>query len=181
MVALARPVEQGSLPLVHQTQHVHDSRKLNGGPPHSVCRFPGQQADPFAPRGETWLPFPPRSEHVIERARGQEGLRGVGGWVRTSCGDRQTQTVLNKHNERQGLCPWRPPQGGARDQSSLRAGACRPREKRARPITGLAPALTLTTPCPVLGALLRALLSLRREVALETTVQKRQSWLTGKL
>ena len=36
---------------------------------------------------------------------------------------------------------------GARDQSSLRAGVCRPREKLARSITSLAPALTLTTPC----------------------------------
>ena len=63
---------------------------------HSVCRFPGQQADPFAPREETLLPFP-RSENIIERARGQEGRRGVGGWVRTSCEGRQTQTVLNKH------------------------------------------------------------------------------------
>jgi len=55
------------------------------------------QADPFAPRGEPLLPFPPRSENIIERARGQEGRRGVGGWVRTSCKGRQTQTVSNKH------------------------------------------------------------------------------------
>ena len=40
-----------------------------------------------APHGETLLPFPPRSENITERARGQEGRQGVGGWVRTSCKD----------------------------------------------------------------------------------------------
>jgi len=50
----------------------------------------------IAPRGETLLTFPPRSENIIEQARGEEGRRGVGRWVRTSCEDRQTQTVLNK-------------------------------------------------------------------------------------
>ena len=54
----------------------------------------------IAPHGETWLPFPPQSENITERAPGQEGLRGVGGWVQTSCEDRQTQTVLNKHTQR---------------------------------------------------------------------------------
>jgi hypothetical protein len=48
----------------------------------------------------------------------------------------------------QGFCPWSPPRGGARDQSSLRAGACRPREKRARSITGRAPAFDLDHALP---------------------------------
>ena len=85
------------------------------GPPHSVCRFPGQQAGSFTPRGETLLPFPPRSENIIEPARGQEGRRGVGGWVRTSCEDRQnTNCIKQTTQNEQGFCPWSPPRGGAR-------------------------------------------------------------------
>ena len=59
-----------------------------------------------APHGETLLPFPPRSENITERARGQEGRQGVGGWVQTSCAD----TQINRSCK-------------ARDQSSLGAGA----------------------------------------------------------
>jgi hypothetical protein len=55
-------------------------------------------ADMFsAPHGETLLRFPPRSENITERARGQEGRRGVGGWVRTSCKDTQIHTNCIKH------------------------------------------------------------------------------------
>ena len=50
-----------------------------------------------APQGETLLPFPPRSENITERARGQEGRQGVGGWVRTSCADTQINTSCIKH------------------------------------------------------------------------------------
>ena len=102
-----------------------------------------------APPGETLLPFPPQPENITERARGQEGRRGVGGWVRASCADTQINTNCIKHTkELQGFCPWSPPRGGARDQSSLRAGACRPREKRARSITGRDPAFDLDHALP---------------------------------
>ena len=66
----------------------------------TLCFSPGgprAASKLIAPHGETWLPFPPQSENITERAPGQEGLRGVGGWVQTSCEDRQTQTVLNKN------------------------------------------------------------------------------------
>ena len=50
-----------------------------------------------APHGETLLPFPPQPENITERARGQEGWRGVGGWVRTSSRDTQINTSCIKH------------------------------------------------------------------------------------
>ena len=50
-----------------------------------------------APHGETLLPFPPQPENITERARGQEGWRGVGGWVRTSSRDKQINTSCIKH------------------------------------------------------------------------------------
>ena len=50
-----------------------------------------------APHGETLLPFPPRSENITERVRRQEGLRGVSGWVRTSCKDTQINTNCIQH------------------------------------------------------------------------------------
>jgi hypothetical protein len=50
-----------------------------------------------APHGETLLPFPPQPKNITERARGQEGCRGVGGWVRTSCRDTQINTSCIKH------------------------------------------------------------------------------------
>ena len=61
-----------------------------------------------------------------------------------------TQTVLNIKRA-QGSCPWRPPQEGARGQSSsARRGLPSKGEARAlhhQP----APALTLTTPCSLLS------------------------------
>jgi hypothetical protein len=75
--------------------------KAGGRVGHNTQFADYRAADRFsAPHGETLLPFPPQSENITERARGQEGLRGVGGWVQTSCEDRQTQTVLNKHTQR---------------------------------------------------------------------------------
>ena len=57
--------------------------------------------------------------------------------MRASCADTQINTNCVKDTKGlQGFYPWSPPRGGARGQSSLRAGACRPREKRARSITG---------------------------------------------
>ena len=62
---------------------------------------------------------------------------GVGGWVRVSCADTQINTNCIKDTKGlQVFCPWSPPRGGARDQSSLIDGACCPREKSARSITG---------------------------------------------
>jgi hypothetical protein len=121
---------------------------------HSFCRTTGQRLEKlcshFLLRPKTL-----QSERADKRDCG-ESAGGCKHRAEINC-------IKQTHNERQGFCPWSPPRGGAWDQSSwdqssLGAGACRPREKRAPPITSPAPALTLTTPCPVIGALLSALL-----------------------
>ena len=94
-----------------------------------------------APRGKTLLLFlldiqRHPSERAGKRDRGESAV-GARYIVR---GNDTTQTVLNKNIEgAQGFCPLSPSQEGARDQSSLIAGACRPREKLApspaRPLT----------------------------------------------
>jgi hypothetical protein len=50
-------------------------------------------------------------------------------------------------NERKAAALGVPRKGVLGIKVLLRAGVCRPREKLARSITSLAPALTLTTPC----------------------------------
>ena len=121
------------------------------GPQHSVCRLPGQRTGSVHPMKKLCSHFLLDPKKITERARGQEGRRGDGGWVRASCAVTQINTNCIKHTKKlQGFCPWSPPRGGALDQSSLRAGACRPRETRAlhhRPCPSI---LTLTTPCPML-------------------------------
>ena len=85
----------------------------------------------------------------------EEGARSGRGVKEGRGSDRSASKVVRGVVEVSGRTKSR-----RRTQSSLHAGACRPREKSAPPITGPAPALTLTTPCPVLGALLSSMLSL---------------------
>ena len=124
-------------------------KERTSGLQHSVCRSPGSGQAQCTPMEKICSHFhlDPKTLQS-ERADKRDGGESAAG-----CGHRakidKAQTVLNRHTTSgKGFCPWSPPRGGARDQSSLRAGACRPREKRARSITGRALAFDLDHALP---------------------------------
>jgi hypothetical protein len=101
--------------------------------------------------------FSPSTQRAFhgERAADKSDCGGLGE-AGDECEVRSARTrhntnCINQGNVKraQGCCPWSPPQGGARDQSaSARRGL--PSKGEARALhhqSGLAPALTLTTPC----------------------------------
>ena len=112
----------------------------------------GQRADSVHPV-ERSHSFYHLDIHIHPRERAGMGNRGgsaVGAKYIVRGRRDTTQTVLNIKRA-QGSCPWRPPQEGARDQSSsARRGLPSKGEARAlhhQP----APASTLTTPCSLLS------------------------------
>ena len=60
-------------------------------------QVPGQRTGSVHPTEKLCSHFLLNPKNIAERARGQEGWWGVGGWVRTSCRDTHINTNCIKH------------------------------------------------------------------------------------
>ena len=149
--------------------------QCRSGPQHSVRRLPGSgQA-----QCTSWRNFAPFSSSTFKNIHGEQAgkrdRRGSAVGARHMVREHATtQTVLNRDIKR--VARLLSLESSTRRCSGSTFSAIRPGPA----VQGRSVRVPLITTCPVIGALLIAVLSLRREVALETTVQKRQSWLTGK-